>query len=311
LLSQIKSFVQTERDLIVKILNHLREIEYRRLYSDLGYSSLFDYAVKELRYSEGQASRRIQAMRLIKDLPEIETKIASGELSLTNAQQAQSLFREMKSADPMRQVIKEEKLAILAKIENKSVREAEKELVKLRPATSTPKERERIVTETMSELRIPMSDKLKAKLEEFRSHLGPKGATMGYADLLEEMADVGVAALKQKRFGKKRTQEQPKESYNENGAVVLKKESKTPAPAVKTYANPRYITRADKHAVWQRDEGRCVQCGATKNLNFDHIVPVGYGGRATPHNLRLLCFSCNQRASTKVYGRVYDRETPL
>ncbi len=27
-----------------------------------------------------------------------------------------------------------------------------------------------------------------------------------------------------------------------------------------------------RHAVWRRDEGRCVQCGGQKNLEFDHII---------------------------------------
>jgi len=91
LLSQIKAYVQSERDVLVKILHHLREIERRRLFCDLGYRSLFDYAVSELRYSEGQASRRIQAMRLIKDIPEVEAKIATGELSLSNVHQASKI----------------------------------------------------------------------------------------------------------------------------------------------------------------------------------------------------------------------------
>ena len=92
LLTQIKTMVQNERDLLVKILHHLREIERRRLFSDLGYKSLFEYAMCELKYSEGQAGRRIQAMRLLKDLPELEAKIATGALSLSHVQQAQSFF---------------------------------------------------------------------------------------------------------------------------------------------------------------------------------------------------------------------------
>ena len=148
LLTQIKSLVQSERDLLVKILHHLREIERRRLFSDLGYKSLFDYAIGELKYSEGQAGRRIQAMRLLKDLPELETKIATGALSLSNVQQAQTFFREVQASGPRRIVTPQEKLEILEKLENKSVRDAQKELLKINPAQALPKEKERVVTET-------------------------------------------------------------------------------------------------------------------------------------------------------------------
>ena len=107
LLIQMRQLIQSERDLSVSILHHLREIERRRLFADLGYSSLFDYAVGELKYSEGQAGRRIAAMRLLKDLPadaaaRIETKITTGELSLSNVQQASSFFRDQSLAAPRR-----------------------------------------------------------------------------------------------------------------------------------------------------------------------------------------------------------------
>ena len=45
LLSETKKLVQIERQVLTKILNHLREIDRRKLYCDLGYSSLFYYAV--------------------------------------------------------------------------------------------------------------------------------------------------------------------------------------------------------------------------------------------------------------------------
>ncbi|NCN42230.1 hypothetical protein GW916_13385 [bacterium] len=93
LLKQTKELVRNERQLLTQILQHLREVERRKLFSELGYQSLFEYAVKELNYSEGQAGRRIQAMRLLKELPQLESKIASGTLSLSNISQAQIYFR--------------------------------------------------------------------------------------------------------------------------------------------------------------------------------------------------------------------------
>jgi hypothetical protein len=94
LLTATKELVQSEREVLTKVLHHLREIERRRLYSDLGCQSLFEYAVRELKYSESQASRRLQAMRLMKEIPQIETALANEELSLSNISQAKKLVSQ-------------------------------------------------------------------------------------------------------------------------------------------------------------------------------------------------------------------------
>ena len=55
-----------------------------------------------------------------------------------------------------------------------------------------------------------------------------------------------------------------------------------------------------RHAVWRRDEGRCVQCGSQESLEFDHIIPVSRGGANTERNLQLLCEPCNRRKSATI-----------
>jgi hypothetical protein len=55
-----------------------------------------------------------------------------------------------------------------------------------------------------------------------------------------------------------------------------------------------------RHAVWRRDEARCVQCGSQENLEFDHIIPVSRGGANTERNLQLLCEPCNRAKSATI-----------
>lgn len=54
------------------------------------------------------------------------------------------------------------------------------------------------------------------------------------------------------------------------------------------------ITRHVKETVWRRDEGACVACGSTDQIQFDHVIPHSLGGADTAENLQLLCARCNR-----------------
>src|SRR5690606_18818366 len=89
----LQNAVTKENELKIQILHLLAEVERRRLYSK-SYPSLFEYCVKVLKYSCAAAQRRIDSMRAMKLIPEIEEKIVSGELNLSSIAQAQSFFRQ-------------------------------------------------------------------------------------------------------------------------------------------------------------------------------------------------------------------------
>lgn len=55
----------------------------------------------------------------------------------------------------------------------------------------------------------------------------------------------------------------------------------------------RQIPQHVKTAVYQRDQGRCVQCGSDQYLEFDHVIPWSKGGASTIDNIQLLCRKCN------------------
>ncbi|WP_280396850.1 TerD family protein [Nocardia carnea] len=56
----------------------------------------------------------------------------------------------------------------------------------------------------------------------------------------------------------------------------------------------RSIPQEVKAEVWQRDGGRCVECGEGHYLEFDHIIPLSRGGATSAANLQILCRGCNR-----------------
>lgn len=194
LLTQIKGLAQTERELTAEILNHLKEIEDRRLHLELGFSSLFEYATKELGYSEPQAQRRISSMRLIKEIPEIEESLKDGKLNLTNIAKVQSFFRERKKAK--KPLGSSEKIQLLKRIEGVSTRQCEKELAQIHfdPEASAdlkgPKNfQERFLADGSIELKVQLSPEIYEKLKTVRNLLAHKNPNPDWPELLEIICD--------------------------------------------------------------------------------------------------------------------------
>ena len=83
LLLKLKRADATECEAMLSVLKYLLEIERRRLYLNLGYSSLFEFALRYLGYSESAASRRIRTARCMKQFPEVEGLLREKKLNLS------------------------------------------------------------------------------------------------------------------------------------------------------------------------------------------------------------------------------------
>ena len=88
LTSSLDSLAQRERENTLELLRYLIEFDSRALYRELGYSSLFDYCTRRLKLSEASAYRRISAARCLRDNPELECLLLSGEVTLCSVSAA-------------------------------------------------------------------------------------------------------------------------------------------------------------------------------------------------------------------------------
>lgn len=83
LLRNLRVMLGRSSVLTAAILAYLGEVDVRRLYAPAGFSSMFTYCLRELRFSEGAAWRRVQASRAARRFPVLFQAIAEGRLHLT------------------------------------------------------------------------------------------------------------------------------------------------------------------------------------------------------------------------------------
>ncbi|MFP5385668.1 MAG: HNH endonuclease [Bacteriovoracia bacterium] len=188
LLADTKKLASKEREMTLKVLHHLKEIDKRKLYSDLKYRSLYEYCLMELKYSEGSAIRRIVAARLLNELPEIELKIVSGDLSLMNISSGVKFIKENNIKN-----LKGKK-SIFSKLEGLSKKECDQTLFLL-----SGKERPKTTT-------LTILDETYVLIEKARDLLGNN---IGHDELIQRSIEKEIANIERSKFKIRKVRNSP------------------------------------------------------------------------------------------------------
>jgi SAD/SRA domain/HNH endonuclease len=70
---------------------------------------------------------------------------------------------------------------------------------------------------------------------------------------------------------------------------------------IKDLAHNRVIPASVKIEVFKRDQGKCVKCGSSDNLHYDHILPYSKGGSSlVTENVQILCARHNLEKRDKI-----------
>ncbi len=295
LLLHTKRLALDERRIGIEVLHHLREIERRRIYADIGYASLFDYVVKELEFTESSAYHRISAMRAMRDLPELEEALQTGKLSVSTVSQVQSFLRA-EAVHKKKTFSKEDKASLFRSMEGKSTREVQKELVDRSPVSALPKQREKQMTEEWTELRVCLKQETLQKLKRLQDLVGRRfKEPSSYAELIDLLAELGLkkfdplmkmAPEKKEPQSKSNVRgelESPEEGREMDAAVKDRSNAgedmrsseasharyrsrtdcttrvlSTPRVLSTSKVNSRYISSSARAQVWKEARGRCT-----------------------------------------------------
>jgi 5-methylcytosine-specific restriction endonuclease McrA len=299
LLSDVTKLVGSHREITAKLVAHLAELEELRLHLRAGFSSMFDFCVRELRMSEGEAFRRILAARLGRRFPLVLPLLASGAVHLS----ALELVRES--------LTDENHEELLEAVSGKSKREVELLLASWFPKPDAPARIRRLSEriEPLSQGRFIVeftaSAELCEKLERCRDLMSHANPSRELHVVVERAVDLLLDHLEATRLAKTKRRD-PK---------AVRREIK-PRARLNSH-RPRRITAAIRRRVFERDGARCTyvapdgrRCDGRAFLELDHVEPHALGGADTVENLRVRCRAHNRLWAEEVYGRERVKKAP-
>ena len=159
----------------------------------------------------------------------------------------------------------QQKAALVKKLENKSTREAQKIVVAIAPKGHDLLDRVKPVAKDTLSFQFVGDEALMDKIRKLKGLFAHSHPHISLSELFHKLCDLGL------------------EEWQPHGAP--KKRS------------------GKERLAWERDHGRCTNCGSEHALEIDHIIPKAMGGGSEIENLRLLCRTCNQRAAIAKFGQ--------
>jgi hypothetical protein len=329
LVAALGRLARGEREATVAFVIHLAEFDGRRLHEGAGYRSTFQYCMAVLHMSEDAVYNRIEAARAVRRFPEILDMLRAGSMSVTTVRliarrlTAENHAELLAAAAGRGRRDVEEMLAhrfpepdVPASVRKVPVRAAERDAtepavptsaaatsggstresepsVLVAPevfATSVAPARPAVVrplAPSRYEIRFTASEETRDRLrraQELLSHSIPSG---DIAEVVDRALILLIKDLERRKFG---VTDRPRDAH------------------VKSQDSD-YIPAAVRREVMARHDGRCGfvaadghRCGATRLLQFHHVIPRAVGGPTTAANIELRCRAHNGYEVDRYFG---------
>jgi len=305
------------------------EVKRRRLFRDLGHSSINQYAVQELGFSKSRADDFIRLAKQLDKLPAVRKAVESGELGYTKAREFISVVTPetqdtwLKAAKGTRkELVNEVKKAKRAA----KVDPDQGELLPSSPPVVAPRE-------LPVRFQVDLSPEQEARRSALVERLHKLGGVP--ADRAELMLESLAALVETKEL---HSQKCPRGHLASRPPVQIHvhENAATGGMTVQTDAGERELSRAEsermrcdaaicnhggrntttipprvRREVLARDKHRCQApgCGRTRFLEVHHIVARNRGGSNQAENLVTLCASCHRLWHERGSGSVVEKPT--
>jgi 5-methylcytosine-specific restriction endonuclease McrA len=289
LVSRIAALCLEGRRLVARLIVHLIEVEDRALDKKSACSSMWEFCTERLKMSEGEASRRLNAARLVRKFPSVLGRIERGEIHLSALRQLRPYLDE----ENVDAVLDEAKGKTRSELDEMIARRFPRpnaptiEIpIAAAPALASPARIEPLsatgVLVQMTMTAEGYSDLKRAK--ELLGHCIPDGDTV---KVIERALRALVEDLEKDR------------------------RAKTPRPQASSRpSRPGHISAATRREVFARDSEQCTyvdsegrRCECRTRIELDHIQPRARGGSDEASNLRARCRSHNLHAAEEIFGK--------
>ena len=320
LMRRLVSLLGQSRRLEADLLDHMAEVDARRLYAREASSSMFTYCTDVLHLSKAEAYLRICAARASRRHPVLRTMLAEGRIHLSGiavlAPHLDALTDDARDA-LLARAAHESKDAIKELVAELAPKPDVPATIRKLPASPPPVARAVTSDELHLDAVAPSSAPIAAspsppkppaveplaparyKVQftastELRDKLQRLAALMPGADLaavVEAAVTEKLKRLEAKRFART---DKPRMSLEQ----------------ADTSKGSRNIPAAVRRTVYERDQGRCTfvsddgrRCTSREQLEFHHDEPHALGGDRSPSNIWLVCRAHNAYLAELDYGK--------
>jgi hypothetical protein len=302
----LQNAVRTERKIIHIVILHIQEISRRKIFLARGYSSLFEYLVKEAKYSSSAAQRRIEAARLVTAVPSVAESLQSGDLNLSQIGEVQ---RAVKEAQKIHQteITNEVKTQLVKAVLNQNQSNTQQICAEALNIPVIQAEAMKTQKDKSKRVEITFTAEQFAKYEQVRDQLAHKNfqkkRSQSMADVLETMFEELLKSGENKATFKRRASiptestaasvhAAPAPETKENAVTAMELDDSNTWKSL-TPKRKRIVLNADSGYQYKDQKSGRV-CGSRFNLEVDHLHPKWDQGSNERWNLRPLCRSHNQ-----------------